>query len=243
MKTVENYDLIRAKKYDEESDFDKGNRMQHCDVLKYILSYKESEVKNFLELGCGTGFYSAIFVERYPHMNGYLLDGSRDMLQVAKEKLGGKESLHFIPVLLEDILWGALPSMDIVYSALTIHHLTHIHKYELYNRIYEQLNVNGRFIYFDQFKVQDEDANLLNEYLACKDIQCRLMDKLGLGPDELLDEMDIERIIQNDRAVKSAENDQEDYLDSTLVQLKTAGFRLVTTIYQEFRFFGILAIK
>lgn len=176
-------------------------------------------------------------------MQCVLVDGSAPMLDIAKEKLNDKRNIHFRHMLLEDIDWNSMPEMDIVYSGLTIHHLAHVEKYKLYTNIYYQLSSGGMFIYLDQFKTDDGDKNKLNEYLACKDIQRRLMNKLSLTEEELFEEIKIENIIKNDRAIKTAEGDNEDLIENTVNKLNEIGFKLVSIVYQEFRIFCIVAFK
>ncbi|MGN6601350.1 MAG: class I SAM-dependent methyltransferase [Ginsengibacter sp.] len=238
---VKNYDLQRAVQYDEESVFDKGNRTQHAALLQDILSYKGGQPNCFLELGCGTGYFSSVILDSIPIARGVLIDGSAEMIDMARQKLGSEAPVQYIQCLLQDVDWTAIPRSEFVFSALTIHHLSEAEKRVLYAKIYQNINDGGRFIYFDQFKTGSEDRDLFLEYLACKDIQRRLTEQLGL--DLMIKELEIEEIIKKDRLVKASENDQEANISQTILHLEHVGFTNVTVVYQEARFFAIVAFK
>ncbi|MFK7000950.1 class I SAM-dependent methyltransferase [Flavobacterium oreochromis] len=241
MSEIKNYDRERASQYDNESEFDKGNRSIHVLLLKDIFSFYKMNPVHCIELGCGTGFFTKVLVESFPEMKCILVDGSVDMLNVAKSKFLEKPNIYYRQAWLQNIDWQSIPSNDLVFSALTIHHLKDTEKFDLYKKIYENMTIGGKFIYFDQFKIDHGEGDLLIEYLACRDIQARLIAEMQL--DFMIDELEIDTIIANDRRAKASENDKEALISTTIDQLKTLGFKSVNIVYQEFRFFSIIAIK
>ena len=60
-------------------------------LLLDIFRYQFSEKKNLqiLDLGCGDGIVTEYIRERYPDNAFYLLDGSSDMLEKARQRLKG----------------------------------------------------------------------------------------------------------------------------------------------------------
>jgi tRNA (cmo5U34)-methyltransferase len=238
---VENYGAKRAAEYDEESGYDKGNRLQHIQLLKDILSFKETPPSAIIELGCGTGFFSSILIERYNQAHFILVDGSADMLTQCKKKSTEKRNHQYVNCFLQEMKWASIPTADIIFSALTIHHLTGGEKTELYRNIFSHLSKNGRFIYFDQFKTGSEASDLLLEYLACKDMQHKL--RAGIPEAVEIKELEIDEIIQRDRKVKFNDNDKEADIYESLIQLRNTGFKNVTVVYQEARYFAIVAFK
>lgn len=241
MSEIKNYDKERANQYDSESEFDKGNREVHVSLLKDIFCFYKLNPVHCLELGCGTGFFTQVILDVFPDMKCLLIDGSSSMLAIAKNRFSGNANIQFQQAWLQNIDWQTVPDTELVFSALTIHHLTDTEKSDLYREIYDKLTVDGKFIYFDQFKINDGEADLLMEYLACRDIQTRLIKEMDL--DFMIDELEIDAIIENDRRAKAAENDKEALISTTIDQLKKVGFKSVFIVYQEFRFFSIIAIK
>ena len=184
-----------------------------------------------------------MFYELYPDIKGVLVDGSNEMLKIAAEKYADTAfSIHFENFLFEDINWDQLGhNFDIVFSSLSIHHLTDENKWQLFRDIYEGLTPNGIFILYDVFKPVDQKSFDVLEFLACMDSRRRLVEDLGVDLD--IDELKISNIIENDRRIKHAEGDKEACLNDQLYYLKKAGFTGITTIFQDARFAGIVAFK
>jgi tRNA (cmo5U34)-methyltransferase len=100
-----------------------------------------------LDLGAGTGILSDAVRAAVPGARFVLLDGSADMLGVARARLD--RSVERIAV--QD-LTEALPDgpFDAVVSALAIHHLADVDKRSLFRRILDRLLAGGIFVNADQ---------------------------------------------------------------------------------------------
>jgi hypothetical protein len=81
----------------------------------------------------------------------------------------------------------------------------------------------------------------LLENLACRAIQRSLRRELGLEFDP--DEINIDRLVERDRAAKIAEGGFDASLDEQVRRLRDVGFGSVQTFFQEHRLFGLLARK
>lgn len=225
-----------ATSYDETSNIVCGNKDLHKTYFENILRYIKCSQDSFLDLGCGTGFYTEVFLNYFPDINGILLDGSGKMLAIAKEKFKGKSNISFIESLFEDIKWKEISNVDIVFSSLAIHHLEDSVKCKLFRNIHKKLNKNGVFIYFDLFRPQDLVSDKIIEYFSCYDIKKRIESRTNK-------EIDINKIIENDRRIKKEEGDKEATLPSTLLKMEEIGFHHVTQIFQDNRYAGIIAYK
>jgi tRNA (cmo5U34)-methyltransferase len=102
-----------------------------------------------LDIGAGTGLFSANLVVRYPSAELTLIDFSDDMLELARERFVDRANTHYI---LDNYFTHEFKqqSFDIVISALSIHHLNADEKSRLYQIIFKLLNRGGEFVNADQ---------------------------------------------------------------------------------------------
>ncbi|MDI9633378.1 MAG: methyltransferase domain-containing protein [Methanolinea sp.] len=101
-----------------------------------------------LDIGAGTGLLSAMIVEKFPVARVTLLDISDRMLEVARARFSGNPRVRFV---VADYSREELPGVfDIVCSALSIHHLDHAQKRDLFARIHAALVPGGIFVNADQ---------------------------------------------------------------------------------------------
>jgi tRNA (cmo5U34)-methyltransferase len=103
---------------------------------------------SILDIGAGTGLLSALLLQRYPDASLTALDISEEMLKVAKKRFAGNTNVRYI---IGDYVTTDLGGRyDLICSALSIHHLMHEDKRDLYQRIYQALNPGGIFVNADQ---------------------------------------------------------------------------------------------
>jgi len=112
------------------------------------------ENPSILDIGAGTGLLSALLLQKYPMASITLMDISRNMLDVARERFAGNPHVRF---LVADYSNEEIPGRyDLICSALSIHHLEHEDKRRLFGRIYSALNPGGLFVNADQSEAQSE---------------------------------------------------------------------------------------
>jgi SAM-dependent methyltransferase len=101
-----------------------------------------------LDLGAGTGLFSAMLLERYPGSAIRLLDASEAMLEQARERFAGHPAISFA---LGDMATADISGpWDLVISALAIHHLEDNAKQALFRRIHAGLRPGGLFVNAEQ---------------------------------------------------------------------------------------------
>lgn len=104
---------------------------------------------SILDLGAGTGLLTAWIAARVPKARFTLMDFSESMLRQAQARFAGmEERMRYV-----QCDYAAAPlggKYDYIVSSLSIHHLTHEAKRELFRKIADALTDGGVFINADQ---------------------------------------------------------------------------------------------
>jgi tRNA (cmo5U34)-methyltransferase len=128
---------------------------EQIDCLLRIIRLTRSQVKCFLDLGCGNGILGKAIAEQYPDARGVFIDISESMLQTARNSIDNTEQKYIF--LLEDFgskTWYEKlqqiitfeVSFDVIISGFAIHHQPDWRKQEIYHEIYNLLNPGGIFL-------------------------------------------------------------------------------------------------
>jgi tRNA (cmo5U34)-methyltransferase len=96
-----------------------------------------------LELGVGTGTFTALLLEAFPHAQVTGIDISPRMIARAKEKLRPYRTR--VELVAGDLGEFEEAPYDVVVSALAIHHLADAQKWRLFRRVYRTLSRGGFF--------------------------------------------------------------------------------------------------
>ncbi|MDE1162960.1 MAG: methyltransferase domain-containing protein [Acidobacteriaceae bacterium] len=111
------------------------------------LALVPGEALTIVDLGAGSGLFSAMLYAAFPNAELYLVDFSTNMLELAKKRLGESPRVHYV---LADYSTEALPTdADAIVSALSIHHLEDDAKQALLPRILAALRPGGVFVNAD----------------------------------------------------------------------------------------------
>lgn len=104
------------------------------------------EVREFLDLGIGTGATTKAVLAIHPQAAVVGVDDSREMLGAAITRLGSARTTLFERRLQDRLPGGAY---SLVVSALAIHHLDAAAKADLFRRVFGALCPHGRFVFGD----------------------------------------------------------------------------------------------
>jgi ubiquinone/menaquinone biosynthesis C-methylase UbiE len=179
--------------------------------VSMLKTYKDNFL-NIVDLGAGTGILTKVIYEMYPNANYTLIDISKDMLNIAKERFTGIDNCNF----LETNYIESIPvnNCDLICSSLSIHHLDEIDKDKLYKNIYLKLDKSGCFINLDLFNAKSEIINNLYntwwlEYIKNSGFFEEKKEELWL---------------------ESRELDKENTIDETIKLLERNGFKKIRLI-------------
>ena len=186
-------------------------------ALQSVPFGRDAEIR-VLDLGAGTGLLSSMVAGRFPRAQVTLVDLSVEMLRVARRRLtDGNRRFEFRNM---DYARKPLPrGYDLVVSALSIHHLTHGDKKELFERIHDALAEGGYFVNADQ--VQGETPE---EETSYREWWLRRVREAGVSEGDL------------DAALSRMRADRNATLRAQLGWLVEAGFGAVRCVYTDHRF-------
>jgi tRNA (cmo5U34)-methyltransferase len=183
-----------------------------------LLPYAPHEEIEILDLGAGTGLLAAVVAAAFPAARFTLVDVAGQMLELARSRFEehGDRVRH---VVADYAAWPLPRDLHAVISGLSIHHLEHDAKRDLFARIRESLRPGGVFVNAEQVHGGSDDAERANaawwlEYAR------------GAGADEHTIAAAIERM-REDKTVPLAEQ---------LDWLRAAGFHDVRAVYENRRF-------
>ena len=137
------------------SDYDRQRRkLIPCfdDFYGVALSLIEPSTPSpdILDLGAGTGLFSGMVLQKFPNARMTLVDISDKMLEKARERFVGSDRVRYV---IGDYTHMEFPqSYDVVISSLSIHHLTHEAKKQLFSNVHKILKDGGIFVNADQIR-------------------------------------------------------------------------------------------
>jgi len=105
------------------------------------------EPKEILDLGCGNGNATATFIEQYSNAQYSLLDASKEMLQLCKQRFKDY-SVKCINSYFQDFEFKK-NHFDLIIAGFSLHHCTTAEKQLLFKKIYESLARGGMFMCSD----------------------------------------------------------------------------------------------
>ncbi len=113
-----------------------------------LIPFSPEEEVDVLDLGAGTGLFAKQVMEKCPRGRFVLWDVAEKMLEIARERFRGcSDRIEYIIGDYRD--FTGKERFDLVISSLSIHHLAHDEKRDLFRRIYGALREGGVFINID----------------------------------------------------------------------------------------------
>ena len=124
---------------------------EQIDCLLRIISLTRSQVKSFLDLGCGNGILGKAIANKYPDSKGVFVDISESMLQTTQDSIDNtKGNFSFILQDFGNKKWcnrfNRENHFDVIVSGFAIHHQPDNRKKEIYQEIYDLLAPGGIFL-------------------------------------------------------------------------------------------------
>ncbi|MCR5008853.1 MAG: class I SAM-dependent methyltransferase [Oribacterium sp.] len=196
---------------------------QVIDMAKMISNEKEESLK-WLDTGCGTGTLALRALGELPNTEFTLCDTSEGMLEIAKEKLRGRD-IRFNIVASHEIPYDN--EFDIV-TAILSHHYYDLETREIaVKKCYRALKEDGIFMTFENISMSTKES----ENLALNRWGQYLLNH-GWTPEEV-------KAHQARRGVEMFPITIEQHLE----MIKNAGFKSVNILWVSYMQAGFWAIK
>src|SRR3972149_3146564 len=152
-RSIEAFDAPeKVAAYDADMELMHPNRSRMVEIAIEALPFEPDAGLTALDLGAGTGYFTARFLEAYPRAKVIAVDGAAAMLELAKARLGSAgESVDFCLGDLRDLrrLVPAPDGFDVAYSSYALHHLDRRDKTALIGDVLTLLRPGGWFVNAD----------------------------------------------------------------------------------------------
>jgi ubiquinone/menaquinone biosynthesis C-methylase UbiE len=201
--------------------------------LKIIPGYREIQelvlghsgsADSVLELGCGTGEWAAMFLERHPEAEYSAIEFSEQMRSLAATRLDAHGDRF---QLIDQNLDSPLPEggIDLVVSFFAIHHVQD--KARLFSEVFDRLRPQGRLIFADITVAAEPELEQQN-----------LDDWIAFMRDSGLEEEQIPYVLDDHR-----DNDLPETVARQLEFLESAGFADAEVAWSRGKYVMIVASK
>src|SRR3990170_335800 len=131
--------------YDADMELMHPNRSRMVEVAIEVLPFEPDAALTALDLGAGTGYFTARFLEAYPRAKVIAVDGAAAMLELAKARLGDKgANVDFQAGDFRDLRALVTDGFDVAYSSYALHHLDRLEKMALIREVLTLLRPGGR---------------------------------------------------------------------------------------------------
>ena len=186
-------------------------------ALKLVQDWQTCQSIEVLDVGAGTGLFSALVARQCPVGRLCLLDGSAAMLEEARGRFQTGDNVEYRVANMADADLGG--PWDLVISALAIHHLSGEGKRALYCRIRRTLKPGGLFVNAEQVAGPNQIAEERYSRIWLEQIR-----RLGVPEQEIA------------KARERMAHDECAPVSSQLEWLTKAGFSDVDCSFKAWRF-------
>jgi SAM-dependent methyltransferase len=238
--SISAYDLPgRVASYDADMDLMHPNRPKMIQVALELLPFAADRPLRALDLGVGTGFFTARFLGLFPNAGVLAIDGAAAMVDLARARLGSLAGrVRFETGDFRDLapLIPERPApagsdegpFDVCFSSYALHHLSRAEKESVVRQVRARLAPGGWFLNADLIVAETPEAEARLQTMRAEGIVRRARGLDPRFPDVAATRAWLDRM-------QAAEGDQPMTLQEDLEVLRAAGFRGAGVFWLEHR--------
>jgi len=231
-RSIAAYDVSqRVKTYDADMELMHPNRSKMVQIALEVLPFPRTAALRAIDLGIGTGYFTECFLNKFPNSRVLGIDGAPAMMELAKARLKSSESR--VEFVIGDFrkLQELAPdagTVDIIFSAYALHHLSRSDKETVLSRVVELLAPGGWFVNADLIVADSPELESRLQEIRVAGIVER-----GGGVDNRFADSALTRQFLSDLELKEA--DQPLTLAEDLALLGSSGLKNVSAFWLEYR--------
>jgi len=152
-RSIAAYDVSpRVKRYDADMELMHPNRSKMVQIALEVLPFPRTAGLRAIDLGIGTGYFTERFLINFPNSRVLGIDGAQTTVDLAKARLTSLASrVQFVIGDFRKLqeLAPAAGTVDVVFSAYALHHLSRPDKETVLRQVVELLVPGGWFVNAD----------------------------------------------------------------------------------------------
>jgi tRNA (cmo5U34)-methyltransferase len=158
-------------------------RREQIEFILQLIPHERKKPIRALDLGAGQGTLTEAILQTFPNGRVVWLDGSADMMKIAKKRLGKyRNRISLVLGELDNPSWlkSLEVKFDVVVSSLAIHHLSDQRKRALFREIWSITKEKGAVIIADLVKAESRLLEKKYEQLWLETIRRQAKEIAGI---------------------------------------------------------------
>jgi len=226
------YDVSqRVKTYDVDMELMHPNRSKMVQIAIEVLPFSNTAALRAIDLGIGTGYFTEQFLNHFANSRVLGVDGAQAMVELAKERLKSLTSRVEFAIgdfrQLQQLVPGAA-TLDVVFSAYALHHLSRPDKETVLKHVVELLVPGGWFVNADLIVANSPELESRLQELRVAGI----VERASGSDNRFADSASTRRFLAD---LEKNERDQPLTLSEDLAVLRSSGLKNVSAFWLEHR--------
>ena len=226
------YDVSqRVKTYDADMELMHPNRSKMVQIAIELLPFSNTAALRAIDLGIGTGYFTEQFLNHFANSRVLGVDGAQAMVELAKGRLKSLTSRVEFAIgnfrQLQQLVPGAA-TVDVVFSAYALHHLSRPDKETVLKHVVELLVPGGWFVNADLIVANSPELESRLQELRVAGI----VERASGSDNRFADSASTRRFLAD---LEKNERDQPLTLYEDLALLRSSGLKNVSAFWLEYR--------
>ncbi len=226
------YDVSqRVKTYDADMELMHPNRSKMVQIAIEVLPFSSRAALRAIDLGIGTGYFTEQFLNHFANSRVLGVDGAQAMVELATERLRSLTARVDFAIgdfrQLQQLVPGAA-TVDVVFSAYALHHLSRPDKETVLKHVVELLVPGGWFVNADLIVANSPELESRLQELRVAGI----VERASGSDNRFADSASTRRFLAN---LEQNERDQPLTLAEDLALLQSFGLKNVSAFWLEYR--------